>query len=856
MNIRKLIYLSVAFVAAALLWGCGSSGGGGSSFMGQEIVAPEYLGNASCLVCHNGVHTTNKYNLTGGEISHLAGIIADGDNSYYISHACEDCHGGGSAHRGIGPILFPRPDAARCATCHDEAAKVLASNHNRGDATNISMIAPGRFSANCGRCHTTERMIQNNIEPEGLLPASLHNISCAACHDSLTMEVRSVENSCANCHSDLTVYANHLPNNPFSDLIAARFAAGRHTGNARAGDCAACHSHEGAMVMFAQEVKFDTIAQIEGISAELAALGGTADLSKKTCATCHDPHSGALRGIGSETERVILGSGLQWERTLYSAEFNLCTSCHQVSLDHEFNPNAGYNNAGAFIYSLSDVYVKSDTNPDPFTNKGIGYHTNSHLNRSFVDTHFTGELYKKLYYYDVYQGYVQAGDLPGDNFVGVLYGALNRQRTARTTPPGPAYDRLVEFYNEYLAAPDNIAIKGFNVNPGSANACSACHDVHSANKLVAPASTPYPYAMNFEANIAKAIAYGEGVAENHGNYTGNAFSRNVNNANNGDMYGSTGCTPCHTGRDFVKVTKGSTFANLGAAQWNTVSCVSCHDMTASGTIIENVRTLPGGYSFAFNSGSIVDAATLGKNQVCFECHKGRTPGADVTTLPVGATNHYDISYLHYSPTFATHYGTDSGMVAEYAGKSYRGKSTTHSADASRDAGGGLTYGVTGGASCVDCHDVHMGIKESSANIRNGTTCVTCHGADWTQRAPKRNVSALAGLLIDVVYDELLATDNVGFNPSLTTFLNAVKAATPAAAKDLIKVRIKERTVPGGWPTRKLAHAVTTWKVFYYEDKASWAHNRNYTYQMLHDAIENIGGANGAAAAAAIVARPL
>ena len=804
----KWFFLLVATLATASLWGCGSSGGSGGSAVTPTPSEPEKLGNSSCQVCHTAAHT---------RASELVGSVSLADGgAYLIEHDCEDCHGGGQAHRGLGPIPYPQPTLERCAACHNDEIQAVAE--------------------------ANQHVLPNN-EPD-----------CAACHESLKLSVRQVGDNigCVDCHTTKT--PTELAANPFIDQITERFATGRHVGSARTNNCAACHSHEGALVMFSKDEKITTIAQIEAMAGELAELGAT--LSKKTCATCHEPHTGALRGPEPETQEVTLASGLKWERQVYSKEFQLCTSCHQVSLDVSFNPNAGDSNAGAFDDALSGVYAKSADNPDPYTNKGIGYHTNSHLNRSFVDTHFTGELYKKLYYYDVYLGYVKAGDLPGDNFVDVLYAALNRQRTERVTPDGPDYDRLVAFYEEYLASPDNVEIKGFSVNPGSDNACSACHDVHSANKLVVPAASPYPYAMNFEENIATAIAYGEGVAQNHADYTGNAFSRNVSNTN-GDMYGSAGCTPCHTGRDFVKVTKGAAFADLGAAQWNVVACVSCHDMTASGAISDNVRTLPAGYEFAFNSEEVIDVALLGTNQVCFECHKGRTPGVDVAALTAGPTNHYDISYLHYSPTFATHYGTDSGMVAEYAGKDYRGKSTTHSANPANDTGGGLTYGVEGGASCVDCHDVHTGIKESSPNIRNGTTCVTCHGADWTLRATKGRVSDLASLLIDVVYDELMVTTNTGFNANLTAFLTALQSeADPSVAKETIKSRIKERTIAGGWPTKELAHAVTTWKVFYYEDKASWAHNRNYTYQMLHDAIESIGDVNDVAAATAIVARPI
>ena len=805
---KKLALLAVALLMATLA-GCGSNRSSDSAASAEAdgvIENAARVGSGTCKTCHTLAH--NQFDPLVGQAL---------PNALTIIHDCEDCHGGGQLHRGVGPVPYPIPDVARCAVCHEGAVN--------------KVVAAGK-----------------------------HQTSCADCHDVLQMALRTVNGdvACIQCHTSLT--AAQKKEAPFSDQITERFAVGRHTGSTRAGDCAACHSHEGALLLFSQPEKISTIAQIEGLTGELASYTPASSLSKKTCATCHDSHAGSLRGPEPETQEVTLASGLKWDRQVYSKEFQLCTTCHQVSLDVSFNPNAGYSDAGAFDYALSGVYAKSADNLDPYTNKGIGYHTNSHLNRSFVDTHFSGELYKKIYYYDVYQGYVQAGDLPRDNFVGVLYGALNRQRTARVTPDGPDYDRLVAFYEEYLASPDNVVIKGFGVNPGSNNACSACHDVHSANKLVKPATSPYPYAMNFEANIADAIAYGEGVGATHGNYMGNAFARNVSSTN-GDQYASANCTPCHTGRDYVKMTVGAAKADLGAAAWNPASCVSCHDTAQNAAPLTSPRSMPVGYVFSFPSTGSVSptAAELGASQICFECHRGRTPaGVDVSALPAGPTNHYDISYLHYNPTFATYYGNDAKMVATYAGKTYRGKSTTHSVVAPLVH----TYsGVSGAASCVDCHDVHTGVRESALSIRGGQRCIECHDSAWNtwnttglrvgpeptennfdRRLSKADVSNTATRLVDIIYARLMATTNTGFNANLTTFLTSLQAQTdPAAGKEMVKLRIKERSIAGGWPTKEIAHACASWKVFYYEDKASFAHNRNFARQVMFDAIESLGG---------------
>ena len=734
MQTRKLAFLTALLLSAAMLWGCGSSGSGGSEVQPIDSADVQTVGIFNCSTCHAGgpqvakwlesKHAAGSYGGTGGicltchdpDGDGVEALMAFGIDRQNVV-GCESCHGGGSAHRGLGPLPFPEP----------------------GDA------------------------------------------------------------QCAQCHSALTVAASgtHLGNNPFSNMIAERFAEsrkgdpGQRINNSESG-CRACHSHQGAVAYLSVAEKISTYEDM------VAAVGATGAITvkqrqlypdgwagdesaMKRCTTCHDAHSGAVRGLGDQTA-VDLGLTEPGEtatgpenRTVFSTEFNLCTACHQVNLNVEWVEDIGYGDGGMFVYTLADVYAQATADERGRSNElDLDYHAHRAdgtpaFSRTMSTTHFAGEL---------------------SAFFGDLAGVVN----------------------------------GYGVNPGSPNACTACHDPHSNNK--------------FEGEMASAFA--EGIGMTHGNYISDAFSRE-----------RTGCTPCHTGRELPKLTYSNNLAQglerIGSPRWNVLGCVSCHDMAVGEEDdLTLAREFRAGYEFAFNSGEVVPVEELGRNQVCFECHKGRTPGVDVSSLPEGPTNHFNISYLHYSPIFATYYGDESGMVATYEGilegVTYRGKSTTHSANPANDVGGGFTYGVEGGATCLDCHDVHTNsIRESNPNIRNGITCVTCHGEDWNQRAAKGNVTALADLLIDVVYDELMATVNAGFNANLTAFLDALHAELDeVVGKDMVKSRIKERTIAGGWPTRELAHAVTTWKVFYYEDRASWAHNRNFAYQMFRDAIESLG----------------
>lgn len=861
MNIRNLTYLIVALLATGLLWGCGSSGGGGSDF-GQRDIAPEYLGNTNCLTCHDGVHTNDTNNLTEGKLSHLAGII-DTDapiinNSWYIAHACEDCHGGGSAHRGIGPIPFPQPDLARCATCHNDAAtKLVDARHNRSG--NAFLEAQSYTSANCRACHTVEGFIDVSAGIDFVHAGTDHTITCAACHDSLTMELRTVglgeELSCSQCHTgigpgsivpgsidvvlnpDGTPVRNHLRNKPFSDEIYQRFMDGRHTdGRARDNNCAACHSHEGALVMFSQGEKFNTIAQIESISADLAALGGTADLNKKTCATCHDPHSGELRGSGNITQVIGASSTATGpaERVVFSTQYNLCTSCHQVNLDYEFNKSIGYSEGGMFEYSLSDAYLHAN---DPYGDpSNIGYHSNSYQDRSFFDTHFNGLISKDLYYYDI-------SDKAANGYTGVDKARRDRNGVLIVTDNMDAAIAMLEaYYQEYLNAPENIEVAGYGVNPGSPYACSSCHDVHSANKIEGTAALikadatgdAVGHVLMSEPSMQQAVAYGEGVGMTHNNYISDAFSLE-----------RIGCTPCHTGREFVSLTVGG---EPESARWNSVGCISCHDMVdTAGVVLTEARTFPDTYTFTFNSGEVLPsdsphltnfiagftpAGNEKNNQVCFECHKGRD-GYSVRNWQE-TRRVYDVNYLHYSPSFATLMGTESGMIPTYESKDYTGGFTIP--DRHNKAGSG-TGTSSQYVSCLACHNIHTpyGDEANHANFETlnleTSLCGSCHYVtDFNTANYWRSFNVLrerTKVFGDVLFETILEEVQASGGPW----------ASETAAT--LKARINDRAAGSEMPSAGLAKAAAIWKNFMYDDKAGWAHNSILARQLMYDAIVNI-----------------
>ena len=238
---KQWFVLSVALLASVALWGCGSGGGsGGSTGVASPDANVAAVGVENCDQCHSATVTEwlsndGHGNSTGSPSLTYFGHIPTSDCS--VCHdpsgegeallgtlgevarpviGCEECHGGGSAHRGVGAIPYPWPDSEQCADCHDSAhgsydlaTAVDNSAHNNSDDLHASR-------ARCQRCHTTEGNLllaqyTGNADVIHLMDSlpptapeeDMHAVTCAACHDPHTSALRadtfvSVQNSLTN----------------------------------------------------------------------------------------------------------------------------------------------------------------------------------------------------------------------------------------------------------------------------------------------------------------------------------------------------------------------------------------------------------------------------------------------------------------------------------------------------------------------------------------------------------------------------------------------------------------------------------------------------------------------------------
>jgi hypothetical protein len=203
-------YVIPALALAALLAGCWGSDKSTSLEVGVAT-QPARVGSAQCTnTCHAA-----SVDITGNPI---AATWAASTHYTVAGVECEDCHGGGGNHFGLGPIPYPNPQAAQCNACHGftNFAATAHGNPNAlpggsyfqqavGDgsgqadlfgvpirkADNVTIVTKGEHIEECSRCHNANQRFAYTVGPSGkalldpdpsALPAPV--VSCASCHDA------------------------------------------------------------------------------------------------------------------------------------------------------------------------------------------------------------------------------------------------------------------------------------------------------------------------------------------------------------------------------------------------------------------------------------------------------------------------------------------------------------------------------------------------------------------------------------------------------------------------------------------------------------------------------------------------
>lgn len=184
---------------------------------GQAPAAAEYVGEETCLTCHEAQNYKGTL--------HAAKFNPRTPAS---SHGCESCHGPGKAHvdgggdktKIVNPkTLTPQAASATCTTCHDRAKHALwdGSQHDQRNLGCLSChsvhtpAGPKQIKARtemelCGTCH---KNITNKQQRFNHMPVREEKMSCSSCHNvhgssnaKLLKVGTTIDESCTSCHTE------------------------------------------------------------------------------------------------------------------------------------------------------------------------------------------------------------------------------------------------------------------------------------------------------------------------------------------------------------------------------------------------------------------------------------------------------------------------------------------------------------------------------------------------------------------------------------------------------------------------------------------------------------------------------
>jgi hypothetical protein len=344
-----------------LLWGC-SSGSGGSDVTtgtGTDLAANvQTLGITNCAICHSGNtpvtaawllsrHAAGSFGGTNPTCLACHDNLGDGQlmQQAFVGEVnrnvvgCESCHGGGSAHRGVGPLPFPVPGPAQCGQCHGIEAALIGRHANNAD----EMIHDTHFD------NPATTGAPTNTPIEGYVVKTADQRGCQACHyngHSVTLDINRAWARSAHGGHILDVKDAAFAIGVAEGLAAAvtddaaqgwaHYNWDQSTGTGNRADCQRCHTATGAMNFMNDSVNYTPAVNDFSHLAGWTAATGSPQNEMLYCWGCHRDNSANLRASGNLTLdfEFLVGddqdpSGVRSLVVLPDkGNSNVCAACH------------------------------------------------------------------------------------------------------------------------------------------------------------------------------------------------------------------------------------------------------------------------------------------------------------------------------------------------------------------------------------------------------------------------------------------------------------------------------------------------------------------------------------------------
>lgn len=241
-NVLRYSVVIASLLAMSLVAGCGSDTKEGNLTSGDSVAKVD---EAACAQCHG-----SSYDPISGQPIY-AGYVQSKHfkNSIGEVVGCQDCHGGGAQHNGVGPMPYPNPDSAgKCWGCHQNSflglfettgvATAIESAHFyniTGAGVHPAMYATSNFQKHCTACHEPHNPIQGlGKEERKAWALSEHG---AVSEPAWATEDFKANSSCLRCHT-ATGFANFVSSGFTNQAV---FAPATDKGREVLA-CSACHT--------------------------------------------------------------------------------------------------------------------------------------------------------------------------------------------------------------------------------------------------------------------------------------------------------------------------------------------------------------------------------------------------------------------------------------------------------------------------------------------------------------------------------------------------------------------------------------------------------------------------------------
>jgi hypothetical protein len=303
---------------------------------------------------------------------------------------------------------------------------------------------------------------------------------------------------------------------------------------------------------------------------------------------------------------------------------------------------------------------------------------------------------------------------------------------------------------------------------------------------------------------------------------------------------SANCSKCHGGSEGFRFFLDFGVGRSVEEQDNGLDCATCHeDLSSSYETVAVAKVLyPSGISIGFPDT---------ESNMCATCHSGRESKTTIdAAIASGARRFLNI---HYLPAAAVKQGVAARVGYEYTGQTYAGNWVHAPGDA-----------------CTFCHDPLASRHSFDVRDNFGKCTALCH-TQATEPADIRGNPFFAGALHALDYDgdgsdtERLTDEVADIEAALLAEMQAAavaggsslcydSSAYPYFFKDTNGSGTcdpDERTNANrfsAW-TPALMKAAHNFQIAQKEHGA-WAHNFDYTVQLLIDSIVDLGGAEAAA----------